>query len=110
MMNKWQRLHIAVLDCVVDNGPKTATQIGSLVIYTDPQFSPPRVSEAISTLHRYGALIAFTKRRGEKAGEVVFIVNTTQPQKLRAVWRGEPLIVPGDDVSCIVPGTTSTAQ
>lgn len=108
MMNKWQRLNVAVLDAIVDDGPLTADEIVARVDYRiDAHFSEPRVRSAIDSLHRGHALIAYFRKGGD---ELIFVVNTTQPQTLRAVWRGESIDAPGDVGSCIVPGTTSHAQ
>lgn len=108
-MNKWQRLHIAVLDAVVDHGPSTVDEIHDRIWKLDGHFSKTRVGVACEVLEDFGALIRYPVRRRRQT-IVLFQANTTQPQKLRAVWRGEPFSVPGADVSCIVPGTTSNAQ
>lgn len=105
MINKWQLMRIAVLDLLVDDGPMPLSAIVAALAETQSQWSAPRIGDAIRDLHRFGALLAFEKRKG-----FFYCVNTTQPQKLRAVWRGEAIVVPGDDVSCIVPGTEAHAQ
>lgn len=109
-MNKWQRLHIAVLDAVVDDGPLTADEIVERVCTLDAHFAAPRVRAAIDTLHRAGALTAYYKRGELLAGDLIYVANTSNPKALRAVWRGESFVVPGNDGSCTIPASRNNAQ